>query len=229
MSFEISLAMRGDLAAWERAHALAIRQATRDAIEAVTHHARDLLRDDLRRAGLGELDKTWRAELFPRRGLADNPAGFIYSRAEYLIEAFSSDRPIRPQQAQRMAIPIPGSPAESLRNPRGPDDKVDEARRRFGELDLVPGIPGGRPPMLVAKNVSFTKTGRLSRRRLTKSGRYGARAASVPLFFLVEEVRLGKRIDPERIARAAERLAPSRLERELDKRLRVLAQEGGRR
>jgi hypothetical protein len=97
---------------------------------------------------------------------------------------------------------------------------VDEAKRRFGELKVIPGVPGVRNAMLAAEGVGFTPTGRLSRRRRLKSGAWGKGAATVPLFFLVPEVRLPKRLNIARITHTAERRFEARLNHELDRQLR---------
>ncbi len=222
------MALRGDLQAFERDLTRALRLANRDAVEYGTHFVRDDLRAELRRAGLGKLDKTWRAEIYPRSGLADNPAGFIYSRAEYLIEAFSSGKAIKAKGGRYLAIPIEGSPADSLRNPRGPQTKVDAAKARFGDLVFIPGVRGGRPPMLAAQNVGFSSAGRLSRRSRTKTGRHRAGAATVPLFFLVPEVRLGRRLNPARVMDRGARRFEARHAHALDKELRKIGDNGGR-
>ena len=224
MSFSLGLAVRGDLQKYMRDNAHAIRLANREAVTDATHSIRDDLRADMRRAGLGKLEKTWRAEIFPANGLADNPAGYIYSRAEYLVESFSSGRPIKARNGQYLAVPIPGSPAERLRDPRGPATKVDAARERFGDLVFIPGVRGGRPPMIAAENVGFTRTGNLTRRSRTKTGRHRAGAATVPLFFLVPEVRLGRRLNTARIAQRGERRFEARLDHALNRRLRRVAE-----
>ncbi|CAK9091803.1 Major capsid protein (Gene product 8) (Major head protein), partial [Durusdinium trenchii] len=197
MSFALDLAVRGDLETFVRETNIAILRAQREATVTATHSVRDELRKDLRRGGLGQLEKTWRADLYPRRGLAADPAGFIYSRAEYIVQAFERGITIRGKNGNDIAIPIPGSPADQLRNPRGPETKVDAARRKYGELKFIPGVPGSRPAMLAAVG-AFTATGRFNARKRLKSGRYGKGATTMPLFWLVDNARLSKRLNIQR-------------------------------
>jgi hypothetical protein len=227
MSFALDLALRGNLDKFVTDTSDALLRANREAVEAATHAIRDDLRKDLRRAGLAELEKTWRADLYPRRGLAANPAGFVFSRAEYIVEAFERGATIRGKHGNKLAVPIPGSPADQIRNPRGPGDKVDAARRRFGELKVIPGVPGGRPAMLAAVG-GYSASGRFGARKRLKSGRYGKGAATVPLFWLVENVRLQKRLNVVQIMARGERRFEARLTHALDTRLRRITDGAGR-
>lgn len=176
-----------------------VRKAWLEAINGSMHtagrHGLGILRDDLVRNGLEGLKNTWRSEVFPRAGLAYEPSVIWFSNAEAIVSSFDDGQPIRAKTGGFLAVPIPGSPAEDFPNPRGPDTKVDYAQQRFGDqLKFVPGTPR-RPAMLVLEGGSFTKTGKLSRRKRTKTGKFGKGTASIPLFFLVKEVRLGKRLD----------------------------------
>ncbi|CAK9086548.1 Uncharacterized protein SCF082_LOCUS40938 [Durusdinium trenchii] len=230
MSFALDLAVRGDLETFVRETNIAILRAQREATVTATHSVRDELRKDLRRGGLGQLEKTWRADLYPRRGLAADPAGFIYSRAEYIVQAFERGITIRGKNGNDIAIPIPGSPADQLRNPRGPETKVDAARRKYGELKFIPGVPGSRPAMLAAVG-AFTATGRFNARKRLKSGRYGKGATTMPLFWLVDNARLSKRLNIQRTMTRGLSRFHRRFEHALDQNLRravrtAAAQEG---
>lgn len=225
MSFALDLALRGNLEQFVTETGDAVLSAQRGALEEATHSVRDELRKDLRRAGLAELEKTWRADIYPRRGLAANPAGFIYSRAEYIVDAFERGVTIRGKDGNKIAIPIKGSPADQIRNPRGPADKLDAARRRFGELQVIPGVPGVRPAMLAAVG-GFSASGRFGARRRLKSGKYGKGATTVPLFWLVDQARLQKRLNVARVMQRGGNRFQRRLEHALDRRLSQIADRG---
>lgn len=223
MSFE--LALRGDLEATLARAADAMTRAEREAVANVTNATRDELRQDLVRAGLGKIAPTWRAEIYNNAN--GTTAGWIYSRAEYIVDAFERGATIRSRTGGLIAIPIPGSPAARMRNPRGGGgSRVDEARRRFGELNLIPGIPGRRPPMLIAENVSISMGGTARSRRRLKSGGFGKGAATVPLFWLVREVRLSRRLNVARIRQRALHRFQARLSHEMHTRLSRAMSEG---
>lgn len=216
MSGGFLLAMEGRFETVIEEAGKAVRSANWQAVKEAAEITQRELRQDLRAAGLETLEGTWRLEMYPQRaGEAINPAAWIYSRAEYIVAAFEEGVTIRGRDGNLIAVPIPDSPARDLRNPRGPETKVDEARRRFGELKVVPGVPGVRPAMLVAEGVGYTPTGRLSRRKRLKSGRWGKGVASVPLFWLVPQVRMQKRLNVQRIFETGAREFERRLDRAL--------------
>ena len=224
MSFE--LALRGDLEATLARASHAMTRAEREAVTEVTNATRDELRQDLVRAGLGRIERTWRAQVYANAN--GTTAGWIYSRAEYIVDAFERGATIRSRTGGLIAIPIPGSPAASMRNPRGGGTRVDAARRRFGELKLIPGIPGRRPPMLVAESVSINMRGTARSRRRLKSGGFGKGAATVPLFWLVREARLSRRLNVARIRQRALHRFEARLSHALQSRLQQAMMEGAR-
>ncbi|MGY6663367.1 MAG: DUF6441 family protein [Glycocaulis sp.] len=223
MSFE--LALRGDLEATLARASDAMTRAEREAVTSVTHATRDELRQDLVRAGLGKIEATWRSDIYHNAN--GTTAGWIYSRAEYIVDAFERGATIRSRTGGLIAIPIPGSPAAEFRNSRGGgESKVDLARRRFGELKLIPGIPGRRPPMLVVESVSIGRMSRARKRRRLKSGAFGHGAATVPLFWLVREARLSRRLNVARIRQRALHRFEARLSHELRTRLSRAMSEG---
>ena len=199
-SLRLQMALTGRLEEWQDDVRLSWLKSVRGSVEDALDYGKTALRSDLRGAGLGNIQKTWRSEIFPRRGLAYEPTGFIYSKAEYIIQAFDEGRPIRGRSGGFLAVPIPGSPAEDLKPKRGTGrSRVQAAREKFGDerLFVIPG-KAGRAPILAAKLVGFNKAGRLVKKKPTKSGKLPSGTATVPLFFLVEEVSLDRRLDVRR-------------------------------
>jgi hypothetical protein len=219
MSVDITLALQGEYERFTDAAQTAVLQALAAAAYDVTFQAREELKKDTRAAGLGVIERTWRMEMFPARGkLSTAPTGWIYSRAPQIIESFERGVTIGGGPSSPIAIPIPDSPAGDLKNPRGPANLVDAAEAKYGKLTVIPGGPG-KAAMLVANNVRFTKTGRLSAAKLTKTGRYRKGAASVPLFWLVPNAHLKKRLNVAKIRHRAERRSAARLRHHLDRHL----------
>lgn len=218
MGWELDMALRGDLEPWKKRVKGAHLRSMRGALVEVGAWGKDLFRADIRKGGLGNrVANATRGKIFPKQGLALNPVFWITTNAKKLIDAFDRGALIVANGGAAVAVAIPDSPAEALPNPKGPDDAVDEARRRFGELDYVPAR-GSRPAMLVAPLAGFTKTGRLTRRKLTKTGKLRSGTVSVPLFWLFPQVRLKKRNNWRRIrarfgSEAPQRLASAYLQR----------------
>lgn len=188
-------ALSGGYQDWRDDIRLAILEANRETLERAGEHGKSVLRASLRAANLSGLEKTWQADIFPRRGLAWEPTALIYSKAELIVAAFDAGETIGPKDGGLLAVPIPGGFAEDFPNPRGPDTKVDYARQRFGERLFVIPARAGRPAILAAELVGQTKTGRLTARKRLKSGKVGKGTFTAFLFFLVPQVTLPKLLD----------------------------------
>jgi hypothetical protein len=150
-------------------------------------------------------------------------AGFIHSRwwrrgagggpRQDILEAFSKGEVITPKRGQFLAIPLPAAYAVAGAS-RGGQRPTPERVETALDQDLFVIQRAGRPPILCAKNVAIS-----TRRRGTiRAGRFRSKGgilkqrrtvnAIVPLFVLVKNVRLPKRLDfPPITEKADERLA----------------------
>lgn len=192
---QFQAALEGNLDAFEEGVRLSWLRAVRTTSKTIERRGVNHLRGMMDSAGLQGLRNTWRGEVFPKNQLAYEPAILLYSNAEVIVSAFNEGATIRSRGTGGLALPIPGSPAEDFPNPRGPDDKVDYARKRFGDQLVTVPPRNGRPGLLILEGGAFSKTGKLGARKRTKTGKFGSGTASVPLFFLVREVRLDRRLD----------------------------------
>lgn len=212
MAWELKFALRGDLRrqmAQEVAAAeIAVTAVTRSKGKAIRNGiARQIKRAGFeRRQGGAPLDQTVRFKLFPQRGRSINAAGIVSSKATYqrrsgtvdLIEVFSQGRVVRSSQGKFLAIPTKDAPlARSGRRKASP-----------GEVNFKTAvIPTGNRKVLAVID---------ARTR----GRAGAEPKI--LWLLVPNVRLGKRIDPQKVvgrltANYAQQIV-ARWEREASKR-----------
>lgn len=218
---QFDLAIQGDLEAWAQDVKVAMLQGVRDASEETGREGLEQLRDEVRDAGLGErLPNTWRLEMQPKRGLAYNPAVFIRSTAADIIDAFTRGVVIKSRSGGMMAVPIPGGPMDRIRVFKG-ETSVQAAQRRLGELVFVPVRPG--LAMLVSKAIRKTRSGRWVRKKEKDnfSPKYTAEniAEGVPVFWLVPQVRLSRRLNWPTIARAIEQTYGVRVEARLRERI----------
>lgn len=207
-SREMQLALTGKLQEYVDHADEMVLKAARFAIVKVIDDQKERLRDTVKEVGLGErLANAVRGEVFPKTGLARNPAGWIYvsQSAIEIFTAFESGALIRSKDGGDLAIPIPGSPADSqhMGKQRPGETRIQTFLNRGIKLSFVPGR-NGKPNMLVAENVRVravrSKRGPAGRERVTsakelKSGGYAAGAATVPLFWLVPQAKMPKRLD----------------------------------
>jgi hypothetical protein len=223
----VSLALTGDLEAWADAVKLAMLQAVKSATEDEAYFGvLNPLRDDIREAGLGDrLPNTWRLEMRPGRGrLAYNPAAFIRSAAPLIIDGFSRSAVVKAGGGRFMAVPVKGGPMDRIRLLRG-ETSVQAAERRLGKLTFVPVRQG--LAMLVTKSVRQTRSGRYVRVK----GRDNITSrkdheTGVPVFFLVPQIRMTKRLSWEQIANQASTGFGERVEAELRRRIAAVEMPG---
>ena len=184
---DIVALMRTEVEAGERAVSAALRKAGAQ--------LKERWRSQITGAGLGaRLARSIRSETFPRSGSSLNAAALVWSKAPVIVSAHDSGPLIRSRSGLWLAIPTPAA-GKSVRGGRiTPRDW--EARRGL-KLRFV-YRPNG-PSLLVAE-------GRLNSRGLgvASRARSGRGLATVPIFLLVPQVKLAKRLDLLRDAEAAQ-------------------------
>lgn len=217
---DFDLALTGQLSKWRESVRTSYMEAAREALEVIGAEGKAKLRADLRGAGLGALEKTWQTEMHPRKGLAWAPAVEIFSKAPVIVSAFEEGATIKPTKEGMLAIPIPGSYAEDFPNPKGADDKVDYARRRFGDRLFVIPANGQRPAILAARMVGVSKGGRLGPRKKTKTGKFTKGTQTAMLFYLVPQARLKKRLDIKTIFGELQQRLPKEFLKRFEDKLR---------
>ncbi|MFN4201875.1 MAG: DUF6441 family protein [Tabrizicola sp.] len=150
-------------------------------------------------AGLGQrLANTIRERLYPGRPSL-GAASLVWTKAPDIVDAHDRGALIRSGNGFWLAIPLPAAgslPGNARMTPLA-------FERRTG-LRLRFVYRRGRPSLLVAEG-RVSAAGRAVRSR-SKTGRG---AATVPVFVLLPQVKLAKRLDVERLARAAGERLPA--------------------
>lgn len=145
-------------------------------------------------AGLGQrLARTIRSETYPKHKHSMNAASMVWTRAPVIVDAHNTGPLIRAKGGFWLAIPTEA--AGKGRNGKRPNPTEWEARTGL-KLQFIPRRTG--PSLLIAE-ARMTKHGRAAVSR-SKTGRG---LASIPIFLMVRQVSLRKRLDLERPARAA--------------------------
>jgi hypothetical protein len=177
------------MAAEIRAGEKAVTAATREAGNSL----KTAWRAQITGAGLGQrLARTIRTEQFPKGKPSLNAAALVWSKAPKIISAHDTGPLIRSRDGFWLAIPTEAAG----RGLRGGKIAPGEWERRTGlRLRFVYRRSG--PSLLVAE-------GRLSARgrAVASRSKTGRGVTTVPIFLLVPQVRLRKRLD---LARDAER------------------------
>jgi hypothetical protein len=188
---DIVAMMAAEVAAGERAVSAAIREAGTG--------LKDAWRTQITGAGLGQrLARTIRSEQFPKGRPSLSAAAVVWSKAPFIIGAHDTGPLIRSRNGFWLAIPTPAAGKSA----RGGRITPGEWERRTGlRLRFVHRRSG--PSLLVA-------AGRLNARgrAVASRSRTGRGVTTVPIFLLVPQVQLRKRLDLARDARAAQDALP---------------------
>ena len=176
------------------------------------------------------LPTSWQQLDFPKRGQSLRTAGRVFSRVPEIIDAYTQARAIRGRRGQHLAIPTGWNAfrgrrgrgeqgaritaAQMAANPkafvvpaRGRPDVLlwclpvaqGEARMSAGGRRSRAPVAGGAVPVATGKGRSL-----LRRREAHKQG-------FVPMFILLREVRLARRIDLDGPIRATSAAFPGRI------------------
>lgn len=197
MPFDIQL--DGDFKAEAAAQKQRLSRHLRVAVESAMGFAVRELRSDVQSAGLGMgVARAWRGEMYPRRALPTlHPAALVFSRARKIVDAFERGVVIRSKNGFFLAIPTEAAGKST----RGGRISPGEWERRHGtRLRFV--YRRGRPSLLVAddrrahtgRRTGFTAASRTAQRT-------GRGLATVPIFILVPQTTLRKRLDVDGIRR----------------------------
>lgn len=149
------------------------------------------LRDQVMQAfGSQRLANTWQGKFFANQGL--NAAAVVYSKAPHIIDAFSQSTIIKSSGGFWLAIPSDDCPKGTGGRRLTPSTFPED---RYGALQFV--YRPGKASLLVVNKLR-RHTGK--RKGYTKASAKAIRdgkAETVVMFFLVPQVSLRQRIDPQ--------------------------------
>lgn len=175
---DIMALMQAEITAGEKAVTAAMR-------EAGTGLKTDW-RSQITGAGLGRrLANSIRSQTFPRAGESLEAAALVWSKAPTIIRAHDTGPLIRSKDGFWLAIPLPAA-GKSLRGGRITPGEWE--RRRGLRLRFVYRRRG--PSLLVAEGRLNTKGQAVASRSKT-----GRNQVTAPIFLLVPQVKLRKRLD----------------------------------
>ena len=195
----IRVDITGDIAAIMASEITAGEKAVTKAVGDAGTELKTAWRGQIAGAGLGQrLARTIRLATYPKGQPSLNAAALVWSKAPVIIGAHDTGPLIRSKDGFWLAIPTPAAGKSS----RGGRITPGEWERRRGlRLRFVYRRNG--PSLLVAE-------GRLNNRGVGVASRSktGRGLSTVPIFLLVPQVKLRKRLDLARDAKAAQERIP---------------------
>lgn len=186
------------------------QQAILAGVTESTNEAKAALREMTRAAFKGgKLPNTWQSKVYGRDSF--NPAGMIYSKAPELMRAFSKGVLVKSADGFYLAIPTENAPKKGRDGKRiSPSNWPKEV---YGPLRFV-YRPNGRS-LLVADDLRASYSRKTGQMRGFKAAsakqRAAGKVATVIMFWLVPQVKLDKRIDPEPAVKSAGSRIPDRI------------------
>ncbi|TGN62350.1 hypothetical protein E4L95_07135 [Paracoccus liaowanqingii] len=191
---DIAALMQAEITAGERAVSAAMREAS--------NSLKAAWRSQITGAGLGtRLGNSIRLATYPKTSASLNAAALVWSNAPVIIGAHDSGPLIRSKDGFWLAIPI----AAAGKSIRGGRITPGEWERRTGlRLRFVYRRRG--PSLLVAEGRLNTKGRAVASRSKTGRG-----VVTAPIFLLVPQVKLQKRLDLARDAIRAVNSVPGRI------------------
>lgn len=179
LSPDLVALMATEIAAGERAVSAAMAEKSNE--------LKQRWRNQITHAGLGKrLAGSIRSQAYPKGKTSLNAAGLVWSKAPEILSAHDSGPLIRSRDGFWLAIPLPAAGKGRGGRKMTPHDWEQKTGLR---LRFV--YRRGKPSLLVADKARISKSGAAVASR-AKSGRGQVTA---PIFILVPQVRLRKRLD----------------------------------
>ena len=194
----LEAAIKGDLEKIMKEESAAAEKAVTLGVGDAGSGLKDELRGQVSRSGLGDrMAKTWKFKRYPSSGYSLGAAALVYADMPQVIRAFNEGSLIKSDKGFFLAIPTPAAPKRGVGGKRINPSNFPE--HSLGRLRFVYRRTG--PSLLVAEGRLNTKGQAVVSRSKTGRGKVTA-----PIFLLVPQVKLPKRLD---LARDADRALDS--------------------
>jgi len=204
------------IAGWSEDQLRFFAAAHTAAIAAATEGLKTELRGAIEAASLGaRLPNAVRSQVYPRGRDSAKAAGVVWARgagAQTILAAFSQGVTIRSARGAFLAIPLPAAG----KAPAGARLTPGMWERQHG-VALRYVYRRGAPALLVANLRAGQGRRGGFRKASDKAAASGRNLATVPIFVLLPQVTLARRLDPDRIAQRWADQVPALIERALPK------------
>jgi hypothetical protein len=187
VKLQVKLALQGNLKDFAFKTQLAAAQGVTNAATRMATRVKLALREDVRRAGLGDrIANTWQANIYPTNKPSLHAAALVYSKAPEIITAFTDDITIHANNGVYLAIPTENVPHIGNRRM-----KVRDVELRFGQKLILIRSKHSQN-LLGFVDVVPAKSGHGFRKRT--EGRSSRATKRILMFVFVRQVRLAKRL-----------------------------------
>lgn len=194
----LEAALQGDLRRYLQEELDLTTLAVTEGIRTTGARLKTALRADVVAGGLGQrLSRSWQQKVYPEHGASLGAASVVRTGAPELIRAFAEGVVIRGNTRSFLAIPTPAAPKRGVGRKRLTPQTFPE--HIYGPLRFVDRP--GKVALLVVDNQRERRGKRggyaLSRSKRALASGHGL--LTVPMFFLVPQVRLRRRLNVQAV------------------------------
>lgn len=172
-----------------------IKQSEKDVQSAITQATNGLkqeLRQQVVSAGLGKrLSNTWRSAVNPKGRNSINASGAVWSTAREIIDSHSKGSTIRGKSGQWIVIPLEAAGKIKRRG----KEMLNDWQAKHGRLRFIYG-KNGKNSYLVAENMRARKGKRGGFARASDKAISKGAVATVPVFLVIPQAKMKKRLNP---------------------------------
>ncbi|WP_417741501.1 DUF6441 family protein [Salipiger sp.] len=200
MSDRLEAALEGNLVDFMAEELDLAERAVTSGVHGRADRLKAALRQDVISGGLGRrLARSWQSKNYPEHGASIGAASSIFTKAPHLIEAFDSGMVVKAAQGRFLAVPTPSAPKLGTDRKRIRPSTFPE--HRFGPLRFV--YRPGKVSLLVADNQRARKgkAGGYALSKSKKALRTGQGLHTVPMFWLIPQARLRRRLNVDAVTR----------------------------
>lgn len=174
-------------------HIKNVEKSVQQAVTQATNGLKQELRQQVTGAGLGKrLSNTWRSKVNPQGRNSVNASGAVWTTAREIIDSNSKGATIKGKQGNWLAIPLEAAGKAG----RGRKMTPVEWQKKNGRLRFIYG-KNGKNSFLVAENMRARKGKRGGFSRASESAVAKGTVATVPVFLVIPQVRIKRRLDPK--------------------------------
>lgn len=196
---KLDIDLSPDILALMKREVLAAEKATTKAMGIAGNSLKSNWRAQVVSAGLGtRLSNTIRSKTYPQNRESLRAAALVWSKAPKILSAFERGVTIRNDGGGWLAIPLPAAG----KGARGKRITVAEFERRTGQYLQYVKTKSGTHMLVATMRARSGKSGGFAKPSASAL-RTGRGLATVPVFILLRQVRLRKRLDLMRAANEA--------------------------
>lgn len=189
-----SVKVTGDILKDVESYIKNAEKAVQSAVAAATNGLKQELRQQVTSSGLGKrLSNTWRSKVNPQGKSSINATGAAWTAAREIIDSHSKGQSISGKDGRWLVIPLEAAGKIKRRGKY----MLRDYQAKHGKLRFVSG-KNGKNSYLVSDNMRARKGKRGGFARAGEKAVSKGTVATVPVFLVIPQAKMKKRLDPNK-------------------------------